>query len=137
MTSFTPLNPTPFLAELTGSAVVVRLKWNNMEYKVSRDGVFFPHAAGQRPSRAPRLLRPGWPHARMDEMCHYVSLRVHAGALGRWTSCWRGSFWLQQFASQRAHAVRSTVHVRVFCTFDRTHGRRRARLNAGRAQEHR
>jgi small nuclear ribonucleoprotein F len=30
MTTF--VNPTPFLAELTGSAVVVRLKWG-MEYK--------------------------------------------------------------------------------------------------------
>jgi small nuclear ribonucleoprotein (snRNP)-like protein len=32
MTSFVPVNPTPFLAELTGQAVVVRLKWG-MEYK--------------------------------------------------------------------------------------------------------
>lgn len=31
MTSF--VNPTPFLAELTGSAVVVRLKWGGTEYK--------------------------------------------------------------------------------------------------------
>lgn len=32
MASLVPVNPTPFLAELTGSAVVVRLKWG-MEYK--------------------------------------------------------------------------------------------------------
>ena len=29
---FNPVNPTPFLAELTGSAVIVKLKWG-MEYK--------------------------------------------------------------------------------------------------------
>lgn len=31
--SFAPVNPKPFLQELTGSPVVVRLKWGETEYR--------------------------------------------------------------------------------------------------------
>jgi len=32
--AFSPVNPTPFLAELTGRPIIVRLKWGNrMEYR--------------------------------------------------------------------------------------------------------
>ncbi|KAK9237766.1 hypothetical protein V1525DRAFT_360080 [Lipomyces kononenkoae] len=33
MSTFAPINPKPFLQDLTGKDVVVRLKWGRTEYK--------------------------------------------------------------------------------------------------------
>lgn len=33
LTKFAPINPKPFLQDLTGGPVVVRLKWGDTEYR--------------------------------------------------------------------------------------------------------
>ncbi|KAK9471989.1 small nuclear ribonucleoprotein F [Dipodascopsis tothii] len=33
MSGLAPVNPKPFLQDLTGKSVIVRLKWGNTEYK--------------------------------------------------------------------------------------------------------
>ncbi|KAF7331928.1 Sm domain-containing protein [Mycena kentingensis (nom. inval.)] len=63
MANVTPVNPKPFLQELTGKPVFVRLKWG-LEYKgflVSTDGFM---NLQERPSPSPRvanLSSSSWP----------------------------------------------------------------------------